>query len=254
MNLPDPPLAQPAGPDPAETAGAAPEPAPFPPPEASPEQLELLERLAAHYGSPGPEPGLSILELGAYLILQQGGDRAGAREAVERIRSATVDWNEVRVSSLSELLEWCRPAGGQDLKARCLQLREYLANVYRDQNDVTLGILKEMDLEQRRKYLAGLAPLKPWMIHHLLCAADHYRVFQFNNDMNRVLQRTGLIEREGSPRKAAEAAERLIGGHERSVAYQGALVQHGLDICIPAIRVTLCRVCPIQDSCPSSKA
>ncbi len=218
------------------------------------DQAELLDALAEHYRSPGAVEGLPLLETALFLFLQEGGDPGGARRAVLRIREETVNWNEARVSSLSEMVNWCAPAGGENLLERCKTVLAFLGSLYKKTNLLDLENLREMDHEERVKFLADLEELKPWMIHYLSLAAQDYRSFLFQNDMNRVLQRLQLIAREGSPRKAAQAGEALMGGHPNRVPWQCALVRHGTEVCVSAIRVSLCRECIFGKKCPSSKA
>ncbi len=223
-------------------------------PALKPGQEEILDALAERYRPPGPVEGLPLIETALFLILQEGGDREGALEAVRRIREETVNWNEARVSSLSEMVEWCAPAGGEDLVERCKKVLGFLAKLYKKTNLLDLEELREMDHEDRVKFLSDLDDLAPWMVHYLSLAAQDYPPFLFQNDMNRVLQRLGLLEREGSPRKAALAGERLLDHHPRRVPWQCALVRHGCEICVSAIRVSLCRECIFGKTCPSSKA
>ena len=236
-----------------ESRGESPPP-PMPKPRATARQLAFLERLDKHYRPPGPVRGLSPLEALLFLALQEGGTRKGTLASIARIRESTVDWNEARISSLSEYRVWCEPAGGRDLDGRCRHMKELLSCVYRDYNEVSLDSLAGMKLKDRRKYLESMEPLAPWMAHYLLNHLDDYRTFLFQNDMNPVLPRLGLIKRESSPVKAAEAACRLFGGHKRSLQFQCALVRHGTEICVSSIRVGLCRSCLFAEECPSSKA
>ena len=217
-------------------------------------QEKLLEALAERYRCPGPVERLSLLETALFLLLQEGGDPEGAYRSVVRIREETVNWNEARVSSLTEMVEWCSPAGGENLLDRCKKVLSFLGKLYKETNFLDLEHLREMAHEERVKFLTPLDDLKPWMVHYLSLAAQDYPPFLFQNDMNRVLQRLGILKREGSPRKAAEAGERLLDHHPRRVPWQCALVRHGTEVCVSAIRVTLCRDCLFGKTCPSSKA
>ncbi len=223
-------------------------------PTLKPGQEEVLDALAALYRSPGPVEGLPLLETALFLILQEGGDPPGALESVRRIREETVNWNEARVTSLSEMVEWCAPSGGENILERCKKVLAFLGKLYKKTNLLDLEELRGMEHEDRVKFLSSLDDLAPWMVHYVSLAAENYPPFLFQNDMNRVLQRLGLLEREGSPRKAALAGVRLLDHHPRRVPWQCALVRHGCERCVSAIRVSLCRECLFGKTCPSSKA
>ncbi len=223
-------------------------------PVLKPGQEEILDSLAEHYGAPGPVEGIPLLDTAIFLILREGGDSRGALESLQRIREETVNWNEVRVSSLSEMVDWCAPSGGENLLERCKKVLNFLGKLYKKTNLLDMERLREMDHEDRVKFLADLEDLTPWMVHYVSLAAEDYPPFLFQNDMNRVLQRLGLLEREGSPRKAALAGVRLMDHHPRRVPWQCALVRHGCEVCVSAIRVSLCRECLFGKTCPSSKA
>ncbi len=223
-------------------------------PALKPGQEEILDALATHYGTPEAVEGWSLLETALFLLLQEGGDPQGALASLARIREETVNWNEARVSTLSEMVEWCRPSGEENLLERCKKVLEFLGKLYKKTNLLDLEELRSMEHEERMKFLLDLEELKPWMAHYLSLAAENYPPFLFQNDMNRVLQRLGLIEREGSPRKAAQAGALLMDHHPRRVPWQCALVQHGVEKCVSAIRVSLCRECLFGKTCPSSKA
>ena len=223
-------------------------------PSLGPGQEKLLEALAEHYGSPHAVEGLPLLDTAVFLLLQEKGDPEGALRSVSRLREETVNWNEARVSSLAEMVNWCAPSGGEGLLDRCKKVLSLLGKLYKKTNLLDMEELRSKTHEERVKFLAEFDELKPWMVHYLSLAAQDYPSFLFQNDMNRVLQRLALIKREGSPRKAALAGEKLLDHHPRRVPWQCALVQHGTEVCVSAIRVSLCRECLFGETCPSSKA
>lgn len=78
-----------------------------------------------------------------------------AQSATNRALSAMVDWNDIRVSTSSELHEAIGDGIPQGLK-RCQQLIDALQAIYREENRLSLERLKNMGLREARQYLEML--------------------------------------------------------------------------------------------------
>ena len=216
--------------------------------------IELLNAIKDFHSIPDPVKDLDVLETGVFLVLSKDTPYEKAVESVKRIKENTVDWNEARVSSLYEFMEWLKPAGPENLEEKCNRVKQFLVSVYREINEMDLDWLSDTQPEERGKILSKLDMLEPWMIYYLQCAAEDFNCFIFQSDLNRVLHRTGILGKESTLKKASQAAKEMFEGMKNKFLWLCSLVKHGTEVCISSLRVSACRKCPIGDACPTSRA
>ncbi len=119
------------------------------------------------------------------------------QEALRRISESFVDRNELRVSEAFEVAELLEDFPIPDLYERCTSLRDSIAQIYNDQNGVTLEFLPEAGIADRTNFF-NRVPAVPqrvqrWLNHQL---AIEEAVFS-DRATQRVVQRLGMDPKGG---------------------------------------------------------
>lgn len=116
---------------------------------------KLFTRLRQSHGKPAiPEPDDPLRRLAlAILGIAHGESKAAA--ALDRLFTAMVDWNEVRVSSAIEVAT-AVSSELPDAHGQCQQLVSALRSVYKLENMTSLDRLRSMGRREAKHYLENL--------------------------------------------------------------------------------------------------
>lgn len=87
-----------------------------------------------------------------HLVFAKGLPCGFGQEARRRIDEEFVDLNEVRVTEAYEVEELLSDLGIPDLFDRCMQARELVAQIYNDQNGVSLEFIREATVSDRTSF------------------------------------------------------------------------------------------------------
>lgn len=86
-----------------------------------------------------------------------------AESAINRLLSRMVDWNEIRVSHVSELYDALQSANPA-MHELCQRLREALQAVFQRENAMSLERLKRLGLREARQYLEELKGIDAYAV------------------------------------------------------------------------------------------
>ncbi|MCB9899461.1 MAG: hypothetical protein H6825_15750 [Planctomycetes bacterium] len=134
--------------------------------------LAVLEKLDKQYGAVALPETRDVLEKAVCLVLREVTTPQNVLKALEVLRADFVDWNEVRVSSPSELSRLLSGSSRAstlrrwDVHAR--RLREMVDQVYNDKNVATLEFLLEAKPKEQIEYLEDLDDLGLYNAHALV--------------------------------------------------------------------------------------
>lgn len=210
-------------------ADAAPDPrAPLPP---TPANLQLviteLEQVLADVPPPVPKEGegpkqgegpkedvtlpqLDLVEAMLHIYFADGLPCGYGQEARRRIQENFVDRNEFRVTEAFEVEDMLRDLAIPDLFDRCLAVRDSIAQVYNDQNGVSLGFLREAGISDRNTFFQRVPALQPHAVNFLtnlltiedLCFSDKSTL--------RAQQRLGLDPKDAAAEKFLDRVRALL--------------------------------------------
>ena len=202
----------------------------------------LLEKVPLRWPTPEPLADRSLLEQGLYAVLRRRLDPRKAAGAIEKLRGAYADWNELRVAQAQEIAEHL--SVGKDGVAVARDVREYLHEVFQRSHGLDLEFLRD-DPVATARFVSQLPFIGMSTAHYLLHLAspDELPVTQA---LVRVLDRVGLIPRTASPKKARAAIEPLVGDGGR-VEFLVRLGEVATRWCDP--RKPLCQVCVLVEDC-----
>ncbi len=99
-----------------------------------------------------PLPPLDLVDALLHISFADGLPCGYGQEARRRIAEAYVDRNEFRVTEAFEVEDLLRDLAIPGLFERCLAVRDSIAQVYNDQNGVSLAFLREAGISDRNTF------------------------------------------------------------------------------------------------------
>jgi endonuclease III len=91
--------------------------------------IRICEALEERYGRRKPAPHPDFIEALAYQILDLGVSEKAARDALKRLRDEYVDWNDMRVATVREIMD-VLGAKYHRVREKAEDLRHLLADIY----------------------------------------------------------------------------------------------------------------------------
>lgn len=207
---------------------------------------EVLARLYRHYGREeydGPDDLLGVL---VRTILSQQTTRQNCRRAFgQLVDTYGGDWERIRRAPPDELVEVIAVAGLAGQKAERIQaLLERLAD---ERGEYSLAFVREMEVDQARRYLTRFKGVGPKTAAFVLMYAAGMSAFPMDTHILRICRRLGYIDESTSSQKAHRIMEERIPDDQHYSAHM-VLVRHGRQIC--RAQNPSCDACPIQTQCP----
>jgi len=173
-----------------------------------------------------------------------------ATRALRELKRGFVDWNEVRISGLEEVVSHLSSAQWAWDSAR--EIKEVLDAMFDRRNQVTLDFLRneEMGIPDVRRFLRDLPHVDREMSNEVLMLSLEKAVFPCSEPIARVCHRLGLLE---DARPTAKNQQRLTRLFDKD--YFPVLHRYLCDFagrhCLPDIPE--CEGCPMEDNCQSAQ-
>jgi len=165
----------------------------LPPTDANLKKI-LADAEALLKGVPAPEqpaPG-DLVHAVMHIVLADGLPCGYGQEAIRRIETEYVDRNEFRVTEAYEVAELLDDLEIPDLFERCLELHEIVAQIYNDQNSVSLDYLREAGVSDRNNFFARLPALTPKVTQFVVNLLSFEECLFSDRSTLRVRTRLGL--------------------------------------------------------------
>lgn len=163
--------------------------------------------------------------------------------ALEVFRDEFVDWNEVRVSAVSEIAGALRQAGIEEDRARLI--KSALSKLFLKKNQLTLDFIKNYNQKQASDFLSRFEGLHPSIIDEVMLLSLGFPCFPMNDRAHRVCVRLGLVE-DGNEASARKFMEAIIPKFLKSKAYT-LIATHAEDTC--KAKSPACPTCILQSDC-----
>ncbi|MFH1023255.1 MAG: hypothetical protein V1809_07675 [Planctomycetota bacterium] len=185
-----------------------------------------------------------ILSHALWLILSQGDTRSRASALLRSLSCEFPDWNELRVTALSEIAVPLK--GGHLANAKAAAIRRFLHAVYRRQNDFNLeelGALNRTDFEWAIRRLDGLeGGIADWILLERLGMP----FLPADANLRRVMRRIGLLKPGHDINGARRDFENMV---PRPIIPWMAkvLTLHAETVC--TVDDPACRRCPLREVC-----
>jgi endonuclease-3 len=214
---------------------------------SGPEIDLILGRLGAHYGPPRtPRPNDPLAEL-VQTILSQNTSDANSGRAFESLMGRFRSWEAIRAAPTQEVADAIRSGGLAEVKAP--RIKAALEEIHRRQGDLSLDLLRDLDVEAGRAYLTSLGGVGPKTAACVLLFALGKPALPVDTHVYRVSCRLGLI----GPKTSAEQAHRDL---DQAVPpaqvydFHMLLIHHGRQTC--KAQRPRCSACPLGDVCPKA--
>jgi endonuclease-3 len=182
-----------------------------PRPKASDKQAvlkKLFPLLKKHYKSSLPKYDLPILETLIYAICLENASSEEADAAQQMLEENFHDYNEMRVSSITELNKVFAETDYPDIKS--LRIRNVLHYVFEENYEFEFEGLRRKTLELATKQLNKIRELSPFVKNFTLQVALGSHLVPVDDTMNRPLKWLGLVEPESSTEEASEALKSAV--------------------------------------------
>ncbi|MCU0726342.1 MAG: hypothetical protein MUE73_11210 [Planctomycetes bacterium] len=207
------------------------------------EALKLLEkahgRIALARGTP--------MDLVMGLLLSREASEEKAADALQRLLTEFVDWNEVRISYRREVSAVLAAAGYPDAKARAETILALLGGLYRDKNGVDLAFLEKMESPAVFDYFRAYPQVGEAVAATLTASLRDDGMILDTPEILRTAQRIGLGGSRATPAKVRKTLEDTATGPDRlKVHYY--LTLHAVSGPCRA-RAPLCGDCGLNSAC-----
>ena len=210
--------------------------------------LEAVSAVAAHL-QPPPEPHPSdLVQALLHIVFAAGAPCGVGREAVRRIEEGYVDRNEFRVTEAFEVADLLADLPIPDLFDRCHTVQQAIAQIYADQNAVTLDFLREAAVSDRNNFFQRVS-IPPEAQRYLLNLLSFEESIFSDRSTQRAQQRLGLDPK-------APAVQKFLDGLKELLAPFGHLPQRvntDLPSGKPRLEPLLCPACLVVRLAPTKK-
>ncbi len=165
----------------------------------------LLEKIQLRHPIPEPLEGYNLMHQGLYAILRRQLDHGQSVRVIELLKPAYADWNELRVSQAQEIAVHLKPAGlGDKVIPVARDVREYLQEVFQRSHGLDLEFLRDDPIASAR-FISILPFIGTATASYLMWIASGEEL-PVTPTLVRVLDRIGLMSRQGGSMKKARAA------------------------------------------------
>ena len=169
---------------------------------------KVMARLEKHFGPPTPDADRSVLDTLVYAICLENEDYASAAKAYEALQEHFHDLNEIRVSSVTELVIAFRHQSDPELRSH--RVRSVLQFVFEDQFEFDLEAIRKKTQEQAARKIGKIRELSPFIRNYVQHAALGAHLVPLDDRMLAATIWLGLIEPGTTTEAAAEALKPAV--------------------------------------------
>ncbi len=211
---------------------------------------KILQILEKNYRKKIVEEPKSVLSQLIFSIIARNFTRKGAEKAFALIQEKFVDWNEVRISSVSEITEVLEAVKAPNVEKKAKNIKKILVDIYNDYHKISLEFVKNLNPEKTKKILEGLIGITPRVRDSVLLFALDYPVVPVVSPLARVVRRLGFVDFDESQKKIKQKLEALF-PKSKIEKYTKLLIYHGEMIC--TLQKPNCKKCLLAKMCPYPK-
>lgn len=169
---------------------------------------KLVKLLKKEFGPAPKRETLPVLETIIYAICLENSHPDEAMAGFQRLKSSFIDWNEIRVSTISEL----EPVfiGLPQPEWKAMRVRYFLFYIFDHQYSYDFDALKKKTLELAQKQLQKIKHLTPFVRNYLFQTTLGNHVIPMDRQMVRAAQWLGLLPDGCDEDVAADALKGVI--------------------------------------------
>ena len=208
----------------------------------------VLRRLEKQYGRPEQATDRTPLEQLILGLLSDQTSERKAAQALRRLHTDFVDFNEVRVTRPRDLAQAIQMVADPFAKAR--RIGRVLQQLFQKQGCVDLDFLRRWPLPQARGFLEQLEGVNPRTVATVVLLSLEGNALPADAAVVRISKRIGLVGRGWPADQVQQALERAVPAEEKFAFYR-LMVIHGERVCL--VKTTRCEVCGLSSLCESSR-
>jgi endonuclease-3 len=207
----------------------------------------VFNRLRKRYGELLPPRRSDPLEELVLTVLSQHTSDVNAERAFESLRAAFPSWDDVVAAPTRAVADAIRSGGLADTKAPRIQ--DILREVAERRGAFDLSFLAGLSDDEARAELMSLPGVGPKTAAVVLSFSLGRDAMPVDTHVHRVTRRLGLVPQKSSAERADRILHELVPDGLRTPLHV-ALIRLGREICKAPI--PRCRVCPLNDICPTA--
>ncbi len=179
------------------------------PPSRVPQFTRLQQLLAKRYQSDQPtEKRETVLEHLMFAALLENAPHVAANEAFRRLRSEFFDWNEVRVSTVRDLMEVA--AQLPDPLSAAMRVKQPLQSLFESSYSFDIEDLRKLTMNQAIERLDKIKGITPFMRSYVVQQALGGHAIPLDDATLTILFAAGLADEK-------ELESRTVAGLERAI-------------------------------------
>ncbi len=204
----------------------------------------IIRLLGQEYGLPEWRVRGDPVAVLVQTILSQNTSDRNSEPAFRRLMGAFSGWEEMAGASEEEIARCIQSGGLGRVKAR--YIKQALTEIKRRHGSFDLGFLKEMPLEDARRWLMELPGVGMKTASCVLLFGLRMPALPVDTHVFRVATRLGLIEAGTSMERAHRALESMV-APEDVYCFHVLLITHGRRAC--GARLPYCTRCVLREVC-----
>ena len=208
----------------------------------------VQDRLRAHYGPRTWEARREPLDELVFTVLSQHTSDINTFRTHASLVKRFPTWGAVMSAEVAAVAEAIKMGGLSRVKAPRIQA--ILRDIEEKRGDLDLTFLRDLSLEEGRRWLLDLPGVGPKTAACVLLFSLGKPALPVDTHVHRVARRLGLIDQKTTADKAHPALEALV-QPEQVYNFHVDLIEHGRQVC--HAQRPACEVCVLNDICPSSQ-
>lgn len=169
---------------------------------------KLMKRLKKEFGALPKRDALPVLETLIYALLLEDAPYEAADEAYSKLKASFYDWNEVRVTTITELEPILACVVNGDWRA--MRIRYLLHYVFDHQYSYDFDALKKKTQELVHKQLSKIKHLTPFSRNYLLQTSLGNHIVPIDSHMCQLATWLGLLPVGTGPEEGAESLKSVV--------------------------------------------
>ncbi|MGE0432080.1 MAG: endonuclease III [Planctomycetota bacterium] len=209
---------------------------------------QVYDALNKKLGSGLKDEPRTVLSQLMFNIIARNWTRVGSQKAFDELRRNFVDWNEVRISPVTEITGALETAGAPNAEKKAKNVKRILLDIYNNHHKITLDFLKDAKKEaDARQMLEGLRGVSPNVVDGVLLFALDYAVVPLYSPIARVAKRTGIAEHSADGNELRKAITDSVPAKDLE-KFCRLLIDHGERTC--TLKSPNCKACMMRTFCP----
>ena len=207
---------------------------------------QVLEVLEGEYAPQPWEPRYDAMRELVFTILSQHTSDRNSERAFARLMQTFGTLEAVAQGDVEVIVQCITGGGLASIKAP--RIKQVLNLIMERCGALDLSFLREMPLEEAKRWLRELPGIGPKSAAIILCFSLGMPAMAVDTHVHRVIKRLGLVGPKTDVDKSQELLEKMV-EPQQVYPLHVTLITHGRRVC-KALR-PLCHQCVLAQSCPS---